>query len=176
MALSCGKFGTSGDASCYEPTWVAAYECPLDIEGYRGIGLMLVQGRTDDDLRLNSSGAAASLVLGARIYDDGILPEGVYGPDAGDGGCLLMPGSRGESGYIEGSSVAERLPDRNLTKSYAVRKGTVTVERVSSDADGGLHIRAELEADGRRFEFEYCGKVQDFGLAAFAARAASDGW
>lgn len=170
IALSCSKFGTSGDASRYEAAWAAAYACPLDVDGYQGVGLILVQGRTDDDLRLNSSGAVASLILGARRHDAGILPEGIY-ESAGEGGeYLLISGFRGEAERISGSSVAERLPEQSAVKFYAVGRGTVTVERVSSDADGELRIRAELEAGGRSFEFEYCGKVQDLGTDAFSAR------
>ncbi len=176
IALSCSKFGSSGDAVRYEPTWVAAYACPLGIEGYQGIGLIMVQGRTDEDLRLNSSGAVASLILGTRSRDAGILPEGVYVSGVGDGESLLISGVRGETERVAGSSVAERLPERDAVRFYAVGQGTVTVERVTSDADGGFHIRAELYADGRRFEFEYCGNVQDLGTDAFSAQAAADGW
>jgi len=162
-ALSCTKAGDHRDVVRYEPDWAAVYEYPLDGTEHRGVGLMLVQGRTDEDLNLSSTGVVASLVLCVPIGGTEFLPSGTYDLAPEDDSPMLMFGTRDESGGVVGSFVAERLPERSVIKFYALRQGRVTVA-----VEGGeYHILAELEADGRFFEFDYRGEVQDLGTDAF---------
>ncbi len=163
-ALSCSKDGIRQDAVRYEPDWAAAYEYPLPDGQYRGIGLMLVQGRMDDDLNLSSSGVVASLMMYAPAGGTEMLPAGTYDLAAGDDSPLMMMGSRDAEGNLVGSFVAERLPERDVTKFYALKQGSVSI----AAEDGGFYIRATLVADGRSFEFEYRGEVQDLGGDAFS--------
>ena len=163
-ALSCSKDGLRQDVTRYEPDWAAAYEYPLNDLQYRGVGLMLVQGRMDDDLNLSSSGVVASLVMYAPAGCTELLPAGTYDLAAGDDSPQMMLGSRDAAGNIIGSFIAERLPERDVTKFYALKQGSVSV---AAEGDG-FHIRATLVADGRSFEFEYSGEVQDLGGGAYS--------
>ena len=164
LALSCSKDGLRQEVTRYEPDWAAAYEYPLSASQYRGVGLMLVQGRMDDDLNLSSSGVVASLVMYAPAGGTGLLPTGTYDLAAGDDSPLMMMGSRDASGNLVGSFIAERLPERDVTKFYVLKQGSVSV---AAEGDG-FHIRATLVADGRSFELEYRGEVQDIGGDAFS--------
>ena len=163
-ALSCSKDGLRQDVTRYEPDWAAAYEYPLNDLQYRGVGLMLVQGRMDDDLNLSSSGVVASLVMYAPAGCTELLPAGTYDLAAGDDSPQMMLGSRDAAGNIIGSFIAERLPERDVTKFYALKQGSVSV---AAEGDG-FHIRATLVTDGRSFEFEYSGEVQDLGGGAYS--------
>ena len=163
-AFSCSKDGPRQDVTRYEPDWAAAYEYPLNDLQYRGVGLMLVQGRMDDDLNLSSSGVVASLVMYAPAGCTELLPAGTYDLAAGDDSPQMMHGSRDAAGNIIGSFIAERLPERDVTKFYALKQGSVSV---AAEGDG-FHIRATLVADGRSFEFEYSGEVQDLGGGAYS--------
>ena len=164
LVLSCSKDGLRAEVARYEPTWAAAYEYPLNSGEYRGVGLMLVQGRTDDDLNLSSPGVVASLVMFAPAGDGALLPAGTYDLAAGDEDPLIMMGSRDASGNLVGSFVAERLPERGATRFYALKQGSVTVSQEGKN----FHIRASLEAEGRSFEFDYRGEVQDLGGGAYS--------
>ena len=106
-ALSCSKDGPRQESARYELDWAAAYEYPLNDMQYRGVGLMLVQGRMDDDLNLSSSGIVASLVMYAPAGGTELLPTGIYDLAAGDDSPLMMLGSRDAAGNIVGSFVAE---------------------------------------------------------------------
>ncbi len=159
MPSACGKSDYPKEVVRYEPTWAAAYEYPVDGSEYRGVALMLVQGRTDDELNLSSPGVAALLVLYAPVDDTRLLPPGTYNLAADDAEPLMMLGFRDDSGNITGSFVAERLPERSVVKLYALRQGRVSVAAEGEE----FHIRAELEADGRYFDLDYHGAVQDLG-------------
>lgn len=152
---ACSKMDSDDKLIVYEPTWAAVYDHPVGADGSDTIGLVLVQGRTDDDFSFTSSGAALSLVLHAGNAEI-LLPEGEY--DSEDGGHLSK--SCASVGKMV-SFIAERLPDSDMTRVFPVDSWTLRVRR----GEGEVFImKAEVEADGRRYEFDYRGSVQDFRL------------
>lgn len=59
--------------------------------------------------------------------------------------------------------MAERLPDSAVTRFYSVTSGLLKVNIVDRrDGEKVFLIEAAVEADGRRYKFDYRGPLQDF--------------
>ena len=163
LSGACDKMGLSDDAVSYEPTWAAVYDYPVSKDDCCGLGLLLVQGRTDDELfSFTSPGAALSLQL-CVSSDTDLIPEGVYSSST-DLSCPSILCPPAGSPFKYGTSfVAERLPDSAVTRFYSVTSGLLKVNVVERrDGEKVFLIEAEVEADGRRYKFDYRGPLQDF--------------
>lgn len=124
----------------------------------RQILLTVVQGRTDEDMSLISSGAVAFLVLNAPPAGDGALASGVYKASSeGKRAYTLNYGLKKDGEFFDGSYIAVRLPGSSYTKFYPVGGGQVSV---SAGENGVYEIDAEVDAGGFFFDFEYVGSLQ----------------
>ncbi len=154
--VACSKMERDADTILYEPTWAAVYDYPVSKDGICGLGLVLVQGRTDDDFSFTSPGAALSLKLHAPQLS-GLLPVGEYDSESLGDGRSIVCSSTGDNA----SFMVERLPDSGETRMLSISSGTLEVWL----ANGGDYVlRAMVEAGGRSYKFDYQGPVQDFRL------------
>lgn len=152
--VACSKMERAADTVLYEPTWVAVYDYPVSREGVCGVGLVLVQGRTDDDFSFTSPGAALSLKLHAP-QSSGLLPVGEYdSDDVGDSRSIICSSTGDKASFV-----AERLPDTGETRVLPLSSGELEVGLAGG---GGYVLHAVVEAGGRCYEFDYQGPVQDF--------------
>ncbi len=132
----------------------------------RQILLTVVQGRTDEDMSLISSGAVAFLELNVPIADGEVLASGVYNASSdGKGAYTLNYGLKKDGEFFDGSYIAVRLPGSSYANLYPVEGGQVSV---AAGENGVYEIDAELDAGGFFWGFEYVGGLQaSFGGSLF---------
>ncbi|NLZ19190.1 MAG: hypothetical protein GXY24_02820 [Bacteroidales bacterium] len=153
--VSCSK-EEIGPPVFYQAEWAAAYylgDGPASgVNAYR---LDLVQGRTDEDLELISSGAVMRLWINSPV--GGItLPEGTFqGSVSRDEVNTFHCDGTMSDGDVRCSYLALRSKTGARTQLYPLESGSLTIRCDS----GEYRIEACVQAADREFTFLYEGEI-----------------
>ena len=157
---ACSKEELAGRVE-FDAEWAAAYF--LGTDGASAVGnyqLALVQGRTDEDFALISSGAVLCLRLSAPVADGIQLPDGTYrGFDGREAAFTFDRGEMQADNTVSGSYVGIRPVASNPMQYYPIGEGEASV---AFGRNGSYVIEVRVKAEDRSFVFTYGGPVETF--------------
>lgn len=138
----------------YAADWAAAFFIRQDsTNGMCNYTLTMIQGRTDSEDNLISSGAIISLNLSAPPSNGYELPTGTYDN---------MTGTKGEYTFDNNSYIAVRLSRASAVQIMKIDTGSVTVSMNGDE----YSVRAVVVAGNNTYTFTYSGFITTTDLSA----------
>lgn len=165
--VGCSSLETKQDALDnieLEASWAEAYHNGvLSTSDNEVFGLVLVSGRTDENLSLISTGALASIILNAPKTSESFTPslsDGIYIAAGSKQTYTFDLGEKSvKSNEIEGSRIGVKRADTEEMKLYPIEGGQITI---TSDSDGTRKVIAELKVEGRTVLITFCGELTTY--------------
>ena len=168
LATSCSAFDFSETETGYEydAEWASAYYLGTRAEsGTSTYLLAMVQGRTDGDMELVSSGAAVFVVLNAPQSNDIALPSGKYdGITSTDNEPFTFGIGKINGETVSGSYIGVKLSAKAEMQRFPIESGNVTI---TSTGDDEYSIDVEVKSSSSSFEFSYSGTVTTYDGTGF---------
>lgn len=165
--MGCSSLETNQDDLAnmeFEASWAEAYHRgSLSNSDGEVFGLVLVSGRTDENMSLISTGVLASIILNAPKATESQNPsitDGMYiAADSKQTYTFDIGEQSSGSDNIKGSQIGVKKADDESMKFYPVEGGRVTI---TTDSDGTRKVNAELEVEGKTVSITFDGGMETY--------------